>query len=159
VQEGDAMTTGAVARLAIDQAHSGLLEPSELLRQPGDPVRDVVQAWPSTVEEPTDRGVGSQRLEQLDRSHEGHAHALRFEDFRLGTFVACYEFEHGPIFVDGGNRHGYVVERSVGQMGWKRRRRLHEWACSISRDGSKRGRTKVAVRPDTPQGEPKWQVT
>lgn len=114
MKEGDAVTPCAVARLAIDQTYAGPLEALKLPGKPGDAVGDMVQARPPTGEEATDGRLGSEWLEELHRSHEGHAHALRFEDFRIGTFLARQEFEHGPIIRDGGNRDGHVVQRSIG---------------------------------------------
>src|SRR4051812_1391970 len=53
-------------RLGIDQVHAGRAEPRELGPHVVDPVRDVMHARPAACQEPADRRVVAERLDQLD---------------------------------------------------------------------------------------------
>jgi hypothetical protein len=66
MHEGDLEPEEALARSIVDQVGSGVGQLCEGRLQIPDLVGDVVHARPALRQEPADRGIGPERLEQLD---------------------------------------------------------------------------------------------
>ena len=66
MHERDLESEEALARGIVDQVGSGVGQVCEGRLQIPDLVGDVVHAGPALRQEPADRGVGAERLEQLD---------------------------------------------------------------------------------------------
>ena len=68
MDEGDLLAATAAPRLPVDQLGTLRLEVGQGGVDIGDGKRDVVQTLATPLEEAADRGIGSERLQQL---HEG----------------------------------------------------------------------------------------
>jgi len=73
----------------------------------------VMESLTPTGQKAPNGGVRTQRLEQLDLSHEGDEHALLLERLGWGARVAGYELEKARGCRNGVDRHTYVVDRST----------------------------------------------
>src|SRR5580658_977098 len=66
VKESDRGAHGSVPRPLVEQSHPGSADGGEGLADVADAVADMMDALAAAGEEPPDRGVGPEGLEQLD---------------------------------------------------------------------------------------------
>src|SRR5690606_31199401 len=118
VEEGDAMAVGARARLLVDEADAG---PAQAIQRGGeirDGVGEVMEAGAAALEEPGDRGLGRDRLDQLEAcvaaADERDRDALVGDALDRGTVPAGDELEDRKRLRDGADGDSDVVEREFG---------------------------------------------
>ncbi len=111
------MTAGSETWHAIDERDASGIEMGELGFEVGSTEGDVMEAFSTARDEPADRGVGAQRLDQLHRADEGHPNASILEELGRGTRLTGDELEASPTLFDGADGHGHVVERSAFRHG------------------------------------------
>ncbi len=93
VQEGHQMPPGTRAWDLIDELYALLREAREFGTQIRRAEGDVVQAGSPTLQETAHRGIGPQRLEDLDGATESNTNTLGLQDLRLGAVVTGEEAE------------------------------------------------------------------
>jgi hypothetical protein len=139
----------------VDESNPGGLESSELFRDVVGSVRDVVQSLASALQEAADRGIGMERLQELDGPNEGDPNALGFQDLGRGTSFTGQEFIHDCALIERVNGDRNVVERAI-----RRFDRHHGTTCAGRRGAGQRDEAEHRTdRPETLQGEPRWQAT
>jgi hypothetical protein len=111
VEKGHLVAPGPEARSLIDEFHALLLQPGQGFREISDPVRNVMEALASTLEESSHRRVRAQRLDEFDGSDEEDSDALIREFLHRGTRIPGHALEEGTSLLEGGNGHGDVVQR------------------------------------------------
>jgi hypothetical protein len=70
-----------------------------------------MEPWASSLEEPADGRVGTERLQKLHGAGERGSDALRHELFGRGTRLPGDELKKTTGLLEGGHGHGDVVER------------------------------------------------
>lgn len=110
VEEGDAVPTGAGSGVFVHGFVAPIQEVLEGVRDIRDPEGDVMEPGSVPIEETSDGSFGVSGLEELHPPDERDLHALLREDLDLGTGFAGYEFKEWAGLLDGGDRHGDVIE-------------------------------------------------
>jgi len=110
LEEGHEVTPGTWSRRLIDEFQAQGLETAHGFTEVRDPIGDMMEALASFMQETSDGSLGSQRLQKLDGAHEGNPDALARKFLHRGTSVARKEFENGDRLLEGGYRHGDVVQ-------------------------------------------------
>jgi hypothetical protein len=118
MQERDPVPTGSRARRAVDQGYALGMESREVALEVTGSVRDVVQSLTLTLEESTDGGVGTERLEQFHGADEGDADTLSLEGLWRGAGVTREQFEEAAALFDGVHGDGDVIEWTSRREGW-----------------------------------------
>jgi hypothetical protein len=104
------MSVSAGAGNAVDEFEALRLEAGEFGLDVVRTVGDVMQAGPTTFDEPTDRRFRAQRLEKFHSADEGDAHSLSLEHFRGGTGFPKQGFVEATRLFERGNGDAHVVE-------------------------------------------------
>jgi hypothetical protein len=115
MDEGDAMTSGPRARCPVDQTQAGGDEAPEIALEVVGTVGDVVQPLTLAIQEAPDRGVGGERLEELDGAHESDANALIAKGFQRGARSAREHLERRGALRDGVDGDRDVIEGPFGE--------------------------------------------
>jgi len=111
MEKGNLVATRSKARILIDEFQTLFFHAGQGFREVGDAVGDVMEAWPSTMEETPHGGFGAQGLEELDGPDEDDPGTLRRQLLHRGTGVPGHELEERTSLREGGDGHGDVVQR------------------------------------------------
>jgi hypothetical protein len=109
VQEGDQMTVGSRPGCAIDESDACSFQTLQFAGKVWSSKSDVMEGLPTSLDEPTYGRVRTERFEKFYSSDEGNTDALFFQDLRLGTGFARYEFEETTALLDGVHSDAHVV--------------------------------------------------
>ena len=105
------MTVGSRPGCAIDEPDSSSFQTFQFAGKVWRSKSDVMECLPTSLEEPTYGRVWTERFEKFDGSCKGNTDALFFEEFRLGTGFAGYEFEETTALLDGVHGDADMVQR------------------------------------------------
>jgi len=108
--------------MLVDEPHAGGAEAVELRLDVPGAVRDVVERGAAALQEAPDRGLRTERLEELQHADESHPHTLLGELERGGTDLAGEEFEDSACIVERRDGDGHVIERKGGRERHRRHR-------------------------------------
>lgn len=115
--EGDLVASGPATGLPVDEAHPVGFQHGETGMDIVHTEGEVVEPRASTGQKTAHRGIGRERLQELDFSDECHGDALGGENFQLGTTRPCEEFVEGPGVRDRGGRNPHMIDVK-GRHGW-----------------------------------------
>jgi hypothetical protein len=111
VKEGDLVAPSPRTGFLVDEFDAFLPEAGENEGDVGDTVGDVVEGRALALEEAAHRGVGIQRLQELDRTDELHPDSLALQDFLRRGLVSAQQMEETARLMQGRYGDGDVVQR------------------------------------------------
>jgi hypothetical protein len=142
------MTVGSWPGYAIDQSESSGFQTFQFAGKVWCSKSDVMEGLPTSLEEPTYGRVWTERFEKFDGSCKDNTNALFFEEFRLRTGFAGYEFEETMALLDGVHGDADMVQR-LGRCG----KNVHNGLCRLSGAGQTKREAHDKAAPDTLKGE------
>ncbi len=111
MQEGYFVATGSQAGGLINEIETFGLQTGESFGKVGNPEGDMVKTWSSPAQEPAHWAIGLKRLQELQGADKTDPDALSGDFLGGGTGFPCQGFEKKTGLLQGGNRHGDVVQR------------------------------------------------
>ena len=142
------MTVGSGPGCAVDESDASSFQTFQLSGKVWCSKGDVMEGLPTSLEEPAYGRIGPERLEKFDGSRKRNTDALFFEDFRLGTGFAGYEFEDTTALLYGVHSDADMVQW-LGRSG----KIIHNGLCRLSGAGQTKREAHDEAAPDTLQGE------
>ena len=111
MQEGYFVAPGSQARRPINEVETFGFQTGDRFGEIGNPEGDMMKPGSPPTQEPAHGTVGLERLQELQGSDKTNTDALGGDLFGRGTGFPCQGFEKTTGLLQGGNRHGDVVQR------------------------------------------------